>query len=160
MGETIEITNDDRDLIRLTGSRLPRRLRIDPRELLTLALMSSENRAALALGRTYPGGSAAFVKAMNRKAKALGMHQSRFVDAAGLDAGNVASPHDLGRMVFCSDERYPAIRDATTRASMDVRPLKSVAHCISSTPTACCATTIGNPDQQDRLYQQKPAAVW
>ena len=123
MGETIEITNDDRDLIRLTGSRLRVGSALTRRELLTLALMSSENRAALALGRTYPGGSAAFVKAMNRKAKALGMHQSRFVDAAGLDAGNVASPHDLGRMVFAA-MNYPAIRDATTRASMDVRPLK------------------------------------
>ena len=123
MDERIEITNADRDLIRLTGSRLRVGSTLTRKELLTLALMSSENRAALALGRTYPGGTAAFLKAMNQKAKQLGMHQSRFVDAAGLDASNVASPHDLGRMVFAA-MNYPAIRDATTRASMDVKPLK------------------------------------
>ena len=69
------------------------------REQLTrLALMSSENRAANALARTYPGGKDAFTSAMNRKAKALGMEQSRFTDAAGLDAGNVASPRDVVKM--------------------------------------------------------------
>jgi D-alanyl-D-alanine endopeptidase (penicillin-binding protein 7) len=85
--------------------------------------MSSENRAAAALGRTYPGGTDAFVRAMNRKAAELGMNQSHFTDAAGLDAGNVASAHDLARMVLAA-MRYPAIREATTRKSIDVRPLK------------------------------------
>jgi len=85
--------------------------------------MASENRAAAALGRTYPGGTSAFVDAMNRKADELGMHQSSFADAAGLDADNVATAQDLARMVFAAMQ-YPAIRDATTRSRIDVRPLK------------------------------------
>ena len=123
MDQPIEITKADRDLLRLTGSRLRVGSRLSRRELLTLALMSSENRAAAALGRTYPGGTDAFVRAMNRKAGELGMSQSRFADAAGLDAGNIASAQDLARMVLAA-MRYPAIRKATTRRSIDVRPLK------------------------------------
>jgi len=93
--EKIEITKDDRDLIRLTGSRLKYGARLTRRELVTLALMSSENRAAAALSRTHPGGKQAFIDAMNAKAKSLGMHKSHFADAAGLDAGNIASAEDL-----------------------------------------------------------------
>jgi D-alanyl-D-alanine endopeptidase (penicillin-binding protein 7) len=123
MQETIEITKEDRDLIRLTGSRLKYGARLAREDLLTLALMSSENRAAAALARTFPGGKAAFVDAMNRKAAALAMHQSQFVDAAGLDAGNVASASDLARLVFAAME-YPFIRAATTRTRLEVRPYK------------------------------------
>ena len=123
LDQPIEITKADRDLLRLTGSRLRVGSRLSRRELLTLALMSSENRAAAALGRTYPGGTDAFVRAMNRKAGELGMNQSRFADAAGLDAGNIASAQDLARMVLAA-MRYPDIRKATTRRSIDVRPLK------------------------------------
>lgn len=124
LDERIEITKDDRDLVRLTGSRLRVGSRLSRGELLTLALMSSENRAALALGRSYPGGTDAFVEAMNRKAAELGMRKSRFVDTAGLDAGNVASAHELARMVFAA-MRYPKIRKATTQPSLDVRPFKN-----------------------------------
>ena len=120
--EKIEITKADRDMRRLTGSRLRPGSSLTRGELLTLALMASENRAAAALGRTYPGGTGAFVDAMNRKADELGMHQSRFADAAGLDADNVATAQDLARMVLAAMQ-YPAIRDATTRSSVDVRPL-------------------------------------
>jgi D-alanyl-D-alanine endopeptidase (penicillin-binding protein 7) len=123
LDEEIEISKDDRDLLRLTGSRLGFGARLTRGELLTLALMSSENRAAAALARTYPGGTEAFVRIMNKKAKLLGMHDSVFVDPAGLDAGNVATARDLGRLVFAST-RYPRIREATTRTSLDVRPLK------------------------------------
>ena len=123
MDEQIEITKADRDLLRLTGSRLRVGARLTRHELLTLALMSSENRAAAALGRTFPGGTEAFLRAMNDKARALGMPRSRFVDAAGLDAGNVATAQELARLVLAAMQ-YPAIREATTRERLEVRPWK------------------------------------
>jgi D-alanyl-D-alanine endopeptidase (penicillin-binding protein 7) len=83
-------------------------------ELLCLALMSSENRAAAALGRTYPGGREAFVAAMNAKAAAIGMTDSNFVDPTGLSAGNVASARDLAKLVRAAHE-YPLIREYSTR---------------------------------------------
>ncbi len=121
--EQIEITKADRDLLRLTGSRLRVGARLSRQELLILALMSSENRAAAALGRSFPGGTQAFARAMNDKAREMGMHQSRFVDPAGLDAANVASARDLARLVFTAMQ-YPTIRDATTRRALNVRPWK------------------------------------
>lgn len=121
LDEKIEITRDDRDLIKLTGSRLAIGARLSRRELLVLALMASENRAASALGRTYPGGGEAFVRAMNDKARALGMHHSRFADAAGLDPANVASARDLSRLVFAAMQ-YPLISEASTRRAIEVRP--------------------------------------
>ena len=124
MDELITITKADRDLLRLTGSRLRVGSRLSRGELLTLALMSSENRAAAALARTYPGGHEAFVNVMNRKAVTLGMYDTRFADSSGLDANNVSTAHDLARMVFAA-MRYPAIRKATTRTKLSVRPLKN-----------------------------------
>lgn len=121
LDEVIEITKADRDLLRLTGSRLHYGARLTRKELLTLALMSSENRAAAALARTFPGGTESFVREMNTKAKTLRMHDSRFVDAAGLDAGNIATPRDLARLVFAA-MRYQAIRQATTQRRLTVRP--------------------------------------
>jgi len=123
--EKIEITKDDRDLIRLTGSRLKYGARLTRRELVTLALMSSENRAAAALSRTHPGGKQAFIDAMNAKAKSLSMHKSHFADAAGLDAGNIASAEDLARLVFAAMD-YPLIREATTRRQLEVRPYRKL----------------------------------
>lgn len=121
LDEKIEVTKADRDLLRLTGSRLKYGARLSRGELLTLALMSSENRATAALGRTYPGGTEQFVRDMNRKAARLGMHDSQFTDPAGLDAGNVATARDLARLVFAA-MRYPKIREATTRRQLSVRP--------------------------------------
>ncbi|WP_084609891.1 serine hydrolase [Sedimenticola selenatireducens] len=121
LDEKIRITKQDRDLIRLTGSRLNYGATLSRRSLLDLALMASENRAASALARTYPGGTEQFIRAMNAKARQLGMVDSRFTDPAGLDAGNVASPNDLVRMVKAASD-YPEIADATTRLRMDVRP--------------------------------------
>jgi D-alanyl-D-alanine endopeptidase (penicillin-binding protein 7) len=123
LDEKIRITKADRDLIKLTGSRLRYGATLSRGEILSLALMSSDNRAAAALARTYTGGTAAFVKAMNTKAKALHMHDSRFVDPAGLNPENVASPADLARMISAS-ARYPLIRKITTRRMQDVRPYK------------------------------------
>ena len=125
LDQRITITKQDRDLIQLTGSRLKYGAALTRRQLIKLALMASENRAAKALARTYPGGRQAFVRAMNEKAKALGMSQSRFIDAAGLDPGNVASAKDLLKMVLAARE-YPLIQEATTSRSMSVRPYKKL----------------------------------
>ena len=73
-------------------------------ELLLLALMASENRAAAALARTYPGGTPAFIVAMNDKAMSLGMMNTRFEDSTGLTAANVSTAPDLARMVQAAHE--------------------------------------------------------
>jgi len=121
--EKIAITKDDRDLIQLTGSRLKYGAALTRKQMLQLALMSSENRAANALARTWPQGKAAFVEAMNKKAVALGMQASHFQDPAGLDPGNIASAHDTARMVRAAMS-YPLIRNTTTTRSASVRPYR------------------------------------
>jgi D-alanyl-D-alanine endopeptidase (penicillin-binding protein 7) len=123
MQEKIAIRKEDRDLIQLTGSRLEYGAKLTRRELLLLALMASENRAANALARTWPGGRQAFMSAMNRKARSLGMRDSRFQDPAGLEPGNVASARDLVKMVRAA-LAYPFIREATTTRSLSVRPYR------------------------------------
>jgi D-alanyl-D-alanine endopeptidase (penicillin-binding protein 7) len=119
--EPVAITKADRDMVQLTGSRLEYGATLTRRELLLLALMSSENRAAAALGRTFPGGTGAFVAAMNAKARALGMADSRFADPAGLRVENVATASDLARMLEAASE-YPLIREASTTPRREVRP--------------------------------------
>ncbi len=123
LDEKITITKADRDLLRLTGSRLRMGATLSRGELLTLALMASENRAASALARTFPGGTQAFVSGMNRKAESLGMTNSRFTDASGLDSGNVSTAQDLTHMVQAAF-RYPYIREATTVQKLQVKPYK------------------------------------
>lgn len=113
LDEIIEITADDRDTERGTTSRLLIGTELSRDDLLHLALMSSENRAAHALGRTYPGGLPAFVKAMNAKAKALGMKSARFVEPTGLSARNVSSAEDLVKLVMAAAED-PLIRAYST----------------------------------------------
>lgn len=115
LDEPIEIDRADVDTRKHTRSRLPVGAQLGRGELLVLALMASENRAATALARTYPGGTAACLEAMNRKAKELGMLRSRFTDPAGLSGENVSSAEDLSRMVLAA-AGYPAIREATTRS--------------------------------------------
>jgi D-alanyl-D-alanine endopeptidase (penicillin-binding protein 7) len=121
LDEKITVTKEDRDLIRLTGSRLRYGATLPRRELLLLALMSSENRAATALGRTYPGGMQNFVTAMNNKADSLGMADSRFADPAGLNAKNVSTAADLAKMLSAA-ENYPLITQSTTTRKREVRP--------------------------------------
>jgi D-alanyl-D-alanine endopeptidase (penicillin-binding protein 7) len=123
LDEKISITKEDRDLIRLTGSRLEYGASLSRRELILLAIMSSENRAATALGRTYPGGMANFLEHMNRKARALGMLNSHFADPAGLKSENVSTAADLARMVAAA-EQYPLITEASTTTRLDVHPYK------------------------------------
>lgn len=123
MDEKITIRKADRDLIQLTDSRLEYGATLTRREMLQLALMASENRAANALGRSWPGGMQAFVAQMNRKARELGMNNSRFRDPAGLDPDNVASASELAKMIRAAFD-YPFIREATTTRSVSVRPYR------------------------------------
>ncbi len=121
LDEKITITKDDRDLVRLTGSRLEYGAKLTRRELILLSLMSSENRAATALGRTYPGGMDAFIVAMNQKARQIGMTDSWFADPAGLMSENVSTAADLAIMIDAASD-YPLIRQATTTKRQEVRP--------------------------------------
>jgi serine-type D-Ala-D-Ala endopeptidase (penicillin-binding protein 7) len=97
--EMITITQDDVDTEKHSSSRLRVGTTLTRGELLHLALMSSENRAAHALGRTFPGGLDHFVSLMNAKAKALGMNDTRYVEPTGLSSHNQSSAHDLARLV-------------------------------------------------------------
>jgi D-alanyl-D-alanine endopeptidase (penicillin-binding protein 7) len=99
MDEMITITQDDVDTEKRSSSRLRVGTMLTRGELLHLALMSSENRAAHALGRTYPGGLQAFVTLMNAKAKMLGMKDTRYVEPTGLSSNNQSSAHDLATLV-------------------------------------------------------------
>jgi D-alanyl-D-alanine endopeptidase (penicillin-binding protein 7) len=121
--ERITITRDDRDVIRYSGSRLQPGATLTRDQLLRLALMASENRAANALARTYPGGRDAFVQAMNKKGRFIGMKSSHFADPAGLDSGNVATARDMVKLVRAA-QKYPLIREATTTRTMSVHPYK------------------------------------
>ncbi|MBK5914420.1 D-alanyl-D-alanine endopeptidase [Rhodocyclus purpureus] len=119
MSETIEITRDDVDTLRNSRSRLPVGASLSRENALLLALMSSENRAAHALARHYPGGLDAFVAAMNRKAAALGMTHTQFFDPTGLRSENVSTARDLAKMVEAA-ARYPLIREFSTTAGSNV----------------------------------------
>ncbi|MDO5666458.1 MAG: serine hydrolase [Alcaligenaceae bacterium] len=99
LDEKITITADDIDRVKNSGSRLSVGTTLSRREMLLLSLMSSENRAAHALGRTYPGGMTAFVNEMNSVARQLGMTRSRFVEPTGLSPMNVSTPNDLVRLL-------------------------------------------------------------
>ena len=105
----------------MTGSRLQYGATLSRREMILLAIMSSENRAATALGRNYPGGMDKFVEHMNRKARGLGMTHSHFADPAGLKSENVSTARDLALMISAADE-YALIREASTTTRMDVYP--------------------------------------
>lgn len=114
--ERITITSADKDRLRHSRSHLPFGTVLSRVELLQVALMSSENRAAAALARTYPGGTEAFVKAMNHKARELGMQHTRFVDSTGLHADNTSTAQDLVVLLRAAYE-YPDIREITTTPS-------------------------------------------
>jgi serine-type D-Ala-D-Ala endopeptidase (penicillin-binding protein 7) len=114
--EEIAITSDDIDTIKHSHSRLPVGTELSREQAMLLALMSSENRAAHALGRTYPGGLEAFVAAMNAKAESLGMLRTRFVDPTGLSSDNQSTASDLARMVAAAHS-YPIIRELSTTSS-------------------------------------------
>jgi len=123
------VSREDVDTVKGTRSRLMPGTTLTRDELLLLALMASENRAAAALARTYPGGHPAFVKAMNEKAAELGMSDSTFVEPTGLSPSNVSSPRDLVKLVRAA-HGYPLIREYSTRDRTTVkvfnRPLRFV----------------------------------
>ena len=119
MEEAIEISTEDIDLLKNTKSRLPIGAHFRRDDLLRLALMASDNRAASALGRNYPGGITAFVAQMNAKALTLGLTQTHYVDSSGLSPANVSSPQDLARLVAAA-AKYPLISEYSTTGSVNV----------------------------------------
>ncbi len=120
LDEPIELTTEDRVMGKGASSRLALGTTLTRGDLIHLALMSSENRAARALGRHYPGGLPAFVNAMNAKARKLGMTSTHFVDPAGLSCDNVASAEDLAKLVTAASDN-PVIREYSTDRSYSVR---------------------------------------
>ena len=119
LDEALQINNDDLDLVKNSRSRLPVGQYFRRDDLLRLALMASDNRAASALGRNYPGGLPAFVDAMNAKSRILGLSATHFVDSSGLAPGNVSNPADLGKLV-AEASKYNLIREYSTTGAVDV----------------------------------------
>jgi serine-type D-Ala-D-Ala endopeptidase (penicillin-binding protein 7) len=120
LDEPIQITEADRDLPKASFSRLTIGTTLSRGDLMHLALMSSENRAAHALGNNYPGGMSAMVAAMNAKAASLGMTNSHFVDPTGLSSQNVASPEDLSKLVIAASHNA-TIREYSTDSRYTVK---------------------------------------
>ncbi|WP_237657927.1 serine hydrolase [Tolumonas lignilytica] len=119
MDQAITISDADVDRVKKSTSRLELGTTLSRHDTMWLALMSSENRAAHSLARTYPGGTAAFVKAMNRKARSLGMMHTIFYDPTGLNKDNTSTAADLALMVQAA-YRYPQIREFTTSTEHDI----------------------------------------
>src|ERR1044071_9882997 len=116
LNDVLEIGIGDLDLLKGTHSRLNLGAELSRGEMLHVALMASENRAASSLARHYPGGTEACVQAMNRKAQSLGMTHTHFSDPTGLTSENVSTAGDLALMVRAA-ATYPLIREATTTSS-------------------------------------------
>ena len=120
LDEMLAVSGDDRSLGKGSASRLSPGTTLSRGELMHLALMASENRAAHALGRNYPGGVEACVIAMNAKARELGMTSAHFVEPTGLSDENVASPEDLAKLVMAA-AKVAAIREYSTDSDFSVR---------------------------------------
>ncbi|WP_033138233.1 D-alanyl-D-alanine endopeptidase [Aeromonas finlandensis] len=127
LNETLTVTNADIDRIKGTGSRLAIGSKLSRAEMLHIALMSSENRAASALGRNYPGGLRAFVEAMNAKARMLGMWNTHYADSTGLNPRNVSTAQDLAKLAAAA-AAYPLIRQYSTDDQSYVRTNKNQLH--------------------------------
>lgn len=121
MDEVLTVTEEDIDRIKHTSSRLRIGAKLTRANMLHIALMSSENRAASALGRHYPGGLPAFVAAMNAKAKHLGMTNTRYVEPTGLSSHNVSTANDLAKLVVAA-QAHPIIRSYSTNRAYTVTP--------------------------------------
>lgn len=119
LDEQLEVDMDDFDYLKGSRSRLRMGVTLSREEMLRLALMSSENRAASSLGRHYPGGQLAFVAAMNDKADQLGMKNTHYDDATGLSPKNVSTANDLAKLVRAAAE-YPLIRSFSTTPAHSV----------------------------------------
>ncbi len=123
MDEMLEIIDEDVDRVKHSSSRLSVGSKLSRADMMHLALMSSENRAAHALGRSYPGGLPAFVRAMNDKARSLGMRNTRFVEPTGLSSDNVASPRDLVKLLTATSQ-HSRIQQYTTNDQYSVQPIR------------------------------------
>ena len=137
LDERIAVTDDDRDTERYSASRLPVGSVLSRAELLQLALMSSENRAASALARHYPGGLEAFVAAANRKAATIGMRDSVFMDGTGLSSSNVSTARDLAVMVAYASRyqlvgRYSTAQDLNVRTPHGTRTFRTTNRMVAS----------------------------
>lgn len=110
MGNRLEVTEDDLDTLKFTHSRLNVGASLSRADMLHIALMSSENRAAAAMSRDYPGGRPAFIAAMNARAQAMGMPHTHFENATGLSPDNVSTPRELAELVKAAN-RYQLIRN-------------------------------------------------
>lgn len=116
LDELVTITSDDIDVVKGSRSRLAVGTTLTRREMMHLALMSSENRAAHALGRTFPGGLDQFVRLMNAKAREIGMQDTRYVEPTGLSSLNQSSARDLATLVSVAYQR-PILRSLSTSPS-------------------------------------------
>lgn len=119
MDDVLRVSNEDIDHLKGTSSRLAIGAELSREEMLRLALMASENRAASALARHYPGGAPAFIAAMNEKAASLELAETRFYDSTGLNKSNVSSARDLARLVAAASH-YPLIREFSTASDHTV----------------------------------------
>lgn len=126
LDERISITNKDLDTLKGTGSRLRVGTELSRDDLLKLALMASENRAASALSGAYPGGRDAFMQAMNAKARQLGMNGTYYVEPTGLSSANVSTAEDLAKLVRAA-QSYPLIREYSTLANHKIAVGRRVA---------------------------------
>ncbi|BBG85243.1 D-alanyl-D-alanine carboxypeptidase [Aeromonas hydrophila] len=131
LSEMLTVTMADVDRLKGTGSRLAVGSRLSRADMLHIALMSSENRAASALARNYPGGQRAFIEAMNAKARMLGMWSTQFSDSTGLTPRNVSSAHDLAKLVAAAST-YPLIRQYSSTEERMVRNGKRQLHYLNS----------------------------
>jgi len=119
LDKKITITKNDFDKIKGTTSRLWLGSELSRKELLSIALIASDNRAASAISNSYPGGKKAFVQAMNVKAKQLGMDDTLFADPTGLDKNNISTAIDLVKMTQAA-QQYPLIRELSTSSYYEV----------------------------------------
>jgi D-alanyl-D-alanine endopeptidase (penicillin-binding protein 7) len=133
MEALITIGEADKDRLRNSSSRLPIGTKLTRREALMVALMASENRAAFALGRTFPGGVHALVRAMNEKAKSMGLWDTRFEDPTGLSDGNISSAQDLGRLVAAAC-LYPAICSFSTQSEITIHHRRKRLKFVNTNP--------------------------
>jgi D-alanyl-D-alanine endopeptidase (penicillin-binding protein 7) len=136
MDDVLTITEADIDTEKGTGSRLPIGTRLTRHEMMHLALMSSENRAANALGRHYPGGLPVFVAAMNRKARELGMHDTRYVEPTGLSSRNQSSAKDLANLVQAAYQQ-PLLRELSTSPDYQVVVEATNTECVRRSGKRC-----------------------
>lgn len=120
LNQTITVDKNDLDRVKHTHSRIRMGTKVTRRDALHLALMSSENRMASALARHYPGGRSAFVRAMNNKARQLGMRNTYFYDSTGLSTRNVSTAQDLGKLAAAA-YRQPLIRQFTQDENREMR---------------------------------------